>query len=243
MDSSPAQGRFKTNSRFRRYIIFDGGTTPFWEGLRSTLLQAEGESPCEDVLLKRWPKLKAVIERTHASASSCVHESPIHRVWIAPRNAFVKPSDNPVARITIILYGNRLWIARVARESLFIANVRFWIDHQLVPAAVNTSPGPTGLRTGSNWRRRTLPLELEPDAGLSDSMLLAVDFYVLTDPRERTKAAMKLKSSRLYDLCIMSIKALDTRFLSLFLECRDALEISFWMSLVSLLIQSVDTAC
>lgn len=71
-----------------RYIYYDGATTTFWEGLRNDLRLEELDMCWQDVLLERWPKLKAVIELKQSQPFTM--ECTMHAVWICTRNDTTK---------------------------------------------------------------------------------------------------------------------------------------------------------
>lgn len=193
----------------------------------------ELDSSWEDVLLNRWPRLKAVIEERRRPPFTI--QCPVHAVWISPKNTLLKRSvdENPISRITKVLYGNALSVSKSARDQLGIAIHMFSTAHQLASVGTEQPKAPMGHRSGSNPSRRTLPSELERDAYLSDALLLGLDIHLLSDPPGERKMAMFGKGDWLYALCCLSMETLDTPRLSLHLECCSSMEIFLWMVLVS----------
>lgn len=222
---------------YSRYILFEGATTSFWEGLRSDLHPEELDLSWEAVLLKRWPRLKAVIEEK--KSRPFVMECPVHVAWICSRDgsAINRAPENLITGFTRILYGETLSTSKLARETMGIAIPKFTIFHQLAPmldGKTVTTTGRTEYRTHSDPVTSSLPSRWNPDANLSDTLLLGLDLHLLSNSQgEDIKPTMSNKGRCLHTLCRMSIHALETPKLSLHIECERAIDIFLWMFMVS----------
>jgi hypothetical protein len=198
--------------------------------LRSALLPEEIDTPWQDILHKRWPGLKAVIEEVIPASGCSAHN--IHRVWLTPRKALDKPSLDLVSRIFTILYGWPMRMGSITGDKLRTTNISFWIDQHItrsVEGALLTTTRP-GIRP--TLRRRTLPSEMKSHAGISNTMLFAMDFYVLSDAPGSQEETSIAKCAWLYSLCVACIKTLNSRFLDLHIDCSEAIEVPRWLSLV-----------
>lgn len=222
-----------------RYIIYDAGEADFWKGLKADLGLEEHDMSWESVLLQRWPKLKAVVERTSSAPQGA--KCPIHQVWISSMNA-LNPSNatkhNFLDGISRLIYGSALSVRAKNTPANQDTYPHLTSDLE-IKKRISLMPGGgtifsnTSLRTGLQSGNYPF-IPRSESARLTDDCSYGFDLYVL--PEESANGLPRVYGSAEYValLCWLSREALQSPKLELNVACDEWIQIRYWLETVSL---------
>jgi hypothetical protein len=221
-----------------RYIVYDAGEADFWKGLEADLNPEEHDMPWESVLLKRWPNLKAVVERTSQVPQDA--NCPVHQVWISSKNSLKSSNgirDNTLDGVSRLIYGSTLSVmGKIAQEAGVISTrltTNLEIKKRLsLLRCDNTSFQRASLMSDvpSGDSPSTSPSEA---SRLTDDCSYGFDLYVLSDESANIVPRLYGSAELVAPLCWLSREALQSPALVLQVECEEWIQLRYWLEAVS----------
>jgi hypothetical protein len=221
-----------------RYIVYDAGDADFWKGLKADLAPEEHGMSWESVLLQRFPRLKAVVERTSLIPQGA--KCPVHQVWISSTNA-LNPSNadkhNPLDGISQLIYGCALSVrgknARDTRGAFPHLKSDLKIQKRIsVMPGGSTSSNKANLMTGPQ-SGNCPSISSSEAARLTDDCSYGFDMYVLSAESREILPRLYGSAEHVAALCWLSRQALQSEKFDLNVTCDEWIQMRYWLETVS----------
>lgn len=213
-----------------RYIVYEADAVNFWPGLKADLEVEESEISWESVLLNRWPNLKAVIATTSTVSEDT--NCPVHQVWISSRNAVNHndpPQDNPLDRISRLIYGKTL--SGIAKSTTGREENNYSFKTTL---AISKDARPVRSSGISGPGSEDSPFSPHSEAAkFTDGDLCGFDFYISTDASELHQSPTYGQAQHIAFLFCLSRDALPSGNWSMNIACADSVHWLHWLFVVS----------
>lgn len=192
----------------------------------------------EAALLKRWPRLEAVVERTSVVSQGA--KCPVHQVWISSKNALYTSNaskDNVLDGVSRLVFGTALSTKARDDEGMEEAyphlksNLEIKKRISLLRREKTIFDG-AGLMTGLQYGSYPF-LSRSGATRLTDNSSYAFDLYVLSSDFSDTIPRVYGSAEHVAALCWVSREALRSENFELNVACDQWIQVRYWLETVS----------